>query len=124
MSQHPTFQEPAQIISPAVSSNADAGSAGEDTSFQQHIQSRLETPPIAGSSSPRKLSTSVAKGEALLNDHEMHTSLLQTIRTKKGYIIDMDGVIYHVCLLLFFFFLSSGFIFLHIALIFHLSILG
>ncbi|GAB5590133.1 hypothetical protein Unana1_05033 [Umbelopsis nana] len=87
---HPTFQGNPEVISPS-----DAGySAGSDTSFQEHIQSQL-TAPTAGSSSPRKLSTSVAKGEALLNDYEVHTKLLHTIRIKKGYIIDMDGVIYH-----------------------------
>lgn len=87
---HPAFQGNPEVISPS-----DAGfSAGSDTSFQEHIQSQLTAP---GSTSPRKLSTSVAKGEALLNDHEVHTKLLHTIRIKKGYIIDMDGVIYHVC---------------------------
>ena len=91
---HPTFQQDPEIITPNESSNFQAGS---DQSFQQHIQSQLNT-PTTGNSSPRKLSTSVAKSEALLNDEIIHNNLLQSVRTKKGYIIDMDGVIYHVCI--------------------------
>ncbi|KAH8548026.1 HAD-like domain-containing protein [Umbelopsis sp. PMI_123] len=87
---HSPFQEPS-VIGPTDAFNAEAGS---DSSFQQHIQSQLSA-PTAGSASPRKLSTSVAKSEALLTDAAIHMTLLQTIRTKKGYIIDMDGVIYH-----------------------------
>jgi NagD protein len=33
---------------------------------------------------------------ALLKDPVLHTERLEAIRNKKGYIIDMDGVIYHV----------------------------
>lgn len=33
---------------------------------------------------------------ALLRDPVVHTERLEAIRNKKGYIIDMDGVIYHV----------------------------
>lgn len=33
---------------------------------------------------------------ALLKDPVLHTERLEAIRSKKGYIIDMDGVIYHV----------------------------
>jgi hypothetical protein len=92
---HPTFQQEPEIIAPNEASNAEAGI---DQSFQQHIQSQLNT-PTTGNSSPRKLSTSVAKSEALLTDEIIHNKLLSTIRTKKGYIIDMDGVIYHVSIL-------------------------
>jgi hypothetical protein len=99
---HPTFQQDPEIISPNEGSNFEAGS---DQSFQQHIQSQLNT-PTTGNASPRKLSTSVAKSEALLNDENIHNNLLQSIRTKKGYIIDMDGVIYHVCISLRFFFMG------------------
>jgi hypothetical protein len=35
---------------------------------------------------------------ALLKDPVLHTERLDAIRQKKGYIIDMDGVIYHVSL--------------------------
>lgn len=35
---------------------------------------------------------------ALLRDPVVHTERLDAIREKKGYIIDMDGVIYHVSL--------------------------
>lgn len=42
------------------------------------------------------LSTAVLKDMALLTDDVLHTSRLNDIRNKKGYIIDMDGVIYHV----------------------------
>jgi hypothetical protein len=91
---HTTFNEKPETFPADNVFNQQAS----DTTFQQHIASQLNT-PSAGSSSPRKLSTSVAKGEALLNDENVHTKLLSTIRTKKGYIIDMDGVIYHVSVL-------------------------
>ncbi|KAG0172131.1 hypothetical protein DFQ28_004282 [Apophysomyces sp. BC1034] len=39
--------------------------------------------------------TSHRKDWALLNDPVLHTERLDGIRQKKGYIIDMDGVIYH-----------------------------
>ncbi|KAJ2960145.1 hypothetical protein NQZ79_g4453 [Umbelopsis isabellina] len=87
---HATFNDKTETIPANNVFDQEAG----DSSFQQHIASQLQT-PSAGNSSPRKLSTSVAKGEALLNDENVHTKLLSTIRTKKGYIIDMDGVIYH-----------------------------
>jgi NagD protein len=101
---HSPFQEPS-VIGPTDALNAEAGS---DSSFQQHIQSQLSA-PTAGSASPRKLSTSVAKSEALLTDAAIHMTLLQTIRTKKGYIIDMDGVIYHVRLVLVYVWVSVEF---------------
>ncbi|KAG2182877.1 hypothetical protein INT44_005858 [Umbelopsis vinacea] len=41
------------------------------------------------------LSTALLKDLALLTDDVIHTSRLNDIRNKKGYIIDMDGVIYH-----------------------------
>jgi hypothetical protein len=37
-----------------------------------------------------------SKDYALLQDPVVHSERLDTIRRKKGYIIDMDGVIYHV----------------------------
>jgi NagD protein len=37
-----------------------------------------------------------ARDWALLRDPVLHTERLEAIRQKKGYIIDMDGVIYHV----------------------------
>lgn len=88
---HTTFNDKTETIPADNVFDQEAG----DSSFQQHIASQLQA-PSAGNSSPRKLSTSVAKGEALLNDEAVHAKLLSTIRTKKGYIIDMDGVIYHV----------------------------
>jgi hypothetical protein len=41
-------------------------------------------------------STAVLKDIALLTDEVLHAKRLNYIRDKKGYIIDMDGVIYHV----------------------------
>ena len=41
-------------------------------------------------------SSSVKKDWSLLKDPIIHTERLENIRQKKGYIIDMDGVIYHV----------------------------
>jgi hypothetical protein len=40
---------------------------------------------------------------AILKDPVLHTERLEAIRNKKGYIIDMDGVIYHVSFFFFFF---------------------
>jgi hypothetical protein len=37
-----------------------------------------------------------SKDYALLRDPVLHNERLDSIRQKKGYIIDMDGVIYHV----------------------------
>jgi NagD protein len=37
-----------------------------------------------------------ARDLALLRDPVLHTERLDLIRKKKGFIIDMDGVIYHV----------------------------
>jgi NagD protein len=37
-----------------------------------------------------------ARDWALFRDPVLHTERLETIRQKKGFIIDMDGVIYHV----------------------------
>lgn len=37
-----------------------------------------------------------ARDWALFRDPVLHTERLEAIRQKKGYIIDMDGVIYHV----------------------------
>lgn len=45
---------------------------------------------------PHNASVSVKKEWALLRDPVIHTERLDAIRSKKGYIIDMDGVIYHV----------------------------
>lgn len=42
-----------------------------------------------------QVSPSVAKDWALLRDPVFHNERLEAIRQKKGYIIDMDGVIYH-----------------------------
>lgn len=39
-----------------------------------------------------------SKDYALLRDPVLHNERLDSIRQKKGYIIDMDGVIYHVSL--------------------------
>lgn len=41
-----------------------------------------------------------SKSWALLEDPVVHSERLNEIRNKKGYIIDMDGVIYHVCITL------------------------
>jgi hypothetical protein len=41
-------------------------------------------------------STAVLKDHALLTDEKLHVERLDVIRNKKAYIIDMDGVIYHV----------------------------
>ncbi|KAG2217558.1 hypothetical protein INT45_006725 [Circinella minor] len=51
----------------------------------------------SGANTPSKpqVSPAVKKDYALLNDPEYHTKRLEQIRQKKGYIIDMDGVIYH-----------------------------
>lgn len=50
----------------------------------------------SGANSPTKqVSPAVAKDWALLRDPVYHNKRLDTIRQKKGYIIDMDGVIYH-----------------------------
>jgi hypothetical protein len=48
------------------------------------------------SSRSAPLSTAVLKDMSLLTDEVLHTSRLNDIRNKKGFIIDMDGVIYHV----------------------------
>lgn len=49
----------------------------------------------SGANTP-KVSPSVAKDYALLRDPSYHNKRVEAIRQKKGYIIDMDGVIYHV----------------------------
>lgn len=46
--------------------------------------------------SQQQVSPSVQKDWALLRDPVYHNERLDKIRDKKGYIIDMDGVIYHV----------------------------
>ncbi|KAI7877123.1 HAD-like protein [Lichtheimia hyalospora FSU 10163] len=48
----------------------------------------------SGANTP-KVSPSVAKDYALLRDPSYHNKRVEAIRQKKGYIIDMDGVIYH-----------------------------
>lgn len=49
-----------------------------------------------GSNQPtNSASASVVKDWALLKDPVIHNERLDKIRNKKGYIIDMDGVIYH-----------------------------
>ena len=57
----------------------------------------------SGANTPSKpqVSPAVKKDYALLNDPEYHTKRLEQIRQKKGYIIDMDGVIYHVSIHIF-----------------------
>ena len=50
----------------------------------------------ADTPSKQQISPSVAKDYALLRDPEYHNKRVEQIRQKKGYIIDMDGVIYHV----------------------------
>lgn len=42
-----------------------------------------------------------ARDWALFKDPVLHNERLEAIRQKKGYIIDMDGVIYHVSSVLF-----------------------
>lgn len=42
-----------------------------------------------------------ARDWALFKDPVLHNERLEAIRQKKGYIIDMDGVIYHVSFALF-----------------------
>ncbi|KAI9490654.1 HAD-like domain-containing protein [Zychaea mexicana] len=51
----------------------------------------------SGATTPSKpqISPSVQKDYALLRDPAYHNKRLEQIRQKKGYIIDMDGVIYH-----------------------------
>lgn len=61
----------------ANSLNTDAGSSG-------------------GAGLGRSNSASIQKDWALLRDPVIHNERLDAIRQKKGYIIDMDGVIYHV----------------------------
>ncbi|KAL1926272.1 hypothetical protein VTP01DRAFT_5969 [Rhizomucor pusillus] len=60
----------------ANSLNTDAGSSG-------------------GAGLGRSNSASIQKDWALLRDPVIHNERLDAIRQKKGYIIDMDGVIYH-----------------------------
>lgn len=54
-----------------------------------------KSPSQAAANQPSN-SASVQKDWALLKDPAIHNERLDAIRQKKGYIIDMDGVIYHV----------------------------
>lgn len=50
--------------------------------------------------SEKQQSASNAKDWALLKNPKIHTERLEAIRHKKGYVIDMDGVIYHASITL------------------------
>ncbi|KAI8088899.1 HAD-like domain-containing protein [Halteromyces radiatus] len=69
--------------------NTQTGSSGPHVSHSDNI-----------GEAPENASVSVKKEWALLRDPVIHTERLDAIRSKKGYIIDMDGVIYHGATLL------------------------
>lgn len=50
--------------------------------------------------SDKQQSASKTKDWALLKDPKIHNERLEAIRHKKGYVIDMDGVIYHASITL------------------------
>ncbi|KAI9314835.1 HAD-like domain-containing protein [Dichotomocladium elegans] len=54
-----------------------------------------QTDDLSPSEPKAKISASEAKDWALLADPTIHNVRLEAIRQKRGYIIDMDGVIYH-----------------------------
>ncbi|KAI8059495.1 hypothetical protein BC940DRAFT_338132, partial [Gongronella butleri] len=51
--------------------------------------------PSGAASTTDEIPPHQARDYALLRDPVLHSERLDTIRQKKGYIIDMDGVIYH-----------------------------
>lgn len=86
MSQSP--KSPASVNEPVNPPTEDSRDLAMQ--FAQHLS-------VAGSgANTPKVSPSVAKDYALLRDPAYHNKRVEAIRQKKGYIIDMDGVIYHV----------------------------
>lgn len=84
-----------------MSSNQQTTDSSRDLANQ--FANRLSTQEHTGGDDkigqcPPNASSSVKKEWALLRDPVIHSERLDAIRSKKGYIIDMDGVIYHVSL--------------------------
>ncbi|KAL0073880.1 HAD-like domain-containing protein [Phycomyces blakesleeanus] len=94
MSEYQQQQQQGQYAStPVIQEPVNPAESGDNYDLAMQFANRLNT----GSDSPRgqQDSASVRKDWALLRDPVLHSERLDSIRSKKGYIIDMDGVIYH-----------------------------
>ncbi|KAI8074926.1 HAD-like domain-containing protein [Gongronella butleri] len=86
MSEHPTV--PAVSVAEAKNIASEFHSRTQNSASPAHHHTDLGHPPPNASSS-------TLRDWSLLQDPVIHTERLDAIRNKKGYIIDMDGVIYH-----------------------------
>jgi NagD protein len=76
-----------------------AASLGQQQPQQQQPQQQPQQSQQHGAVTPHGNEDGIsARDWALFRDPVLHNERLEAIRQKKGFIIDMDGVIYHVCI--------------------------